>query len=88
MHPSTTCTNKIVTHLANLSSPLLLSPQVHFQWSSTIPNVDLSEATSSSLAFTPQDLLGNVEIGKVGEDGHIIQCCCCFHPTLITQFKL
>lgn len=72
-------------------APSTLRPfsQVHFQWSSTIPNVDLSEATSSSLAFTPQDLLGNVEIGKVRE-GEAVKscCCCCLYPTLKLHFKL
>jgi hypothetical protein len=39
--------------------------QVSFKWTSTIPNVDLSDATSSSVVLSPRDLLGNVEIGKV-----------------------
>lgn len=41
------------------------APQVTFKWASTIPGVDLSDVTGSSVVFTPHDLQGHVEVGKV-----------------------
>jgi hypothetical protein len=55
------------TDLLEHAPPFSPFAQVTFKWSSTIPNVDLSDASSSSIVFTPTDLVGNVEVGKVSQ---------------------